>query len=191
MEWFHQTLKAAIICHADQCWTEVLPLVLLGIHTAFKEDLQASVDVLIYSELLRIPGELLTLIAKTVNPAHLITELHQDMAHLQQHATPHTATSRSACTSSSVRTQCPRLWTPPPPSRSCHIERRHCNSLCTAGSSPCQPTVKPTYVLNETECRTTTTFNSAVDATPAVAPPPIAQSTRSRRHLHFPARFNI
>jgi hypothetical protein len=32
MEHFRWTMKAAIMCHADQHWTEVLPLVLLGIH---------------------------------------------------------------------------------------------------------------------------------------------------------------
>jgi cleavage and polyadenylation specificity factor subunit 1 len=31
VERFHRTLKAAIVCHADQQWTEALPLVLLGI----------------------------------------------------------------------------------------------------------------------------------------------------------------
>jgi hypothetical protein len=36
VERFHRTLKAAIMCHADQQWTEALPLVLLGIRTAFK-----------------------------------------------------------------------------------------------------------------------------------------------------------
>jgi hypothetical protein len=43
VERFHRTLKAAIMCHVDQQWTEALPPVLLGIRTAFKEDLQASV----------------------------------------------------------------------------------------------------------------------------------------------------
>jgi transposase InsO family protein len=41
VERFHR--KAAIMCHADQQWTEELPLVLLGIRSAFKEHLQASV----------------------------------------------------------------------------------------------------------------------------------------------------
>jgi cleavage and polyadenylation specificity factor subunit 1 len=40
-EFFHWTLKAAIMCHTDQQWTEALPLVLLGICTSFKADLQA------------------------------------------------------------------------------------------------------------------------------------------------------
>jgi cleavage and polyadenylation specificity factor subunit 1 len=31
----HRTLKAAIVCHADEKWTEALPLV-LGVRTAYK-----------------------------------------------------------------------------------------------------------------------------------------------------------
>jgi transposase InsO family protein len=50
MECFHRTLKAAMMCHADQQWTEALSLVLLRICTAFKEDLQASVAELVYGE---------------------------------------------------------------------------------------------------------------------------------------------
>jgi cleavage and polyadenylation specificity factor subunit 1 len=42
VESFHRTLKAAIMCHAVQQWTEALPLVLLGIHTSYTADLQAS-----------------------------------------------------------------------------------------------------------------------------------------------------
>jgi hypothetical protein len=69
VECFHRTLKAAIMCHADQHWTEALPLVLLGIRTAFKVYLQASVAKLMYGEPLRISGELLTPIAHPVEPA--------------------------------------------------------------------------------------------------------------------------
>jgi transposase InsO family protein len=50
VERFHQTLKAAIMCHADQQSTEALPLVLLGIRTSFKEDMQSSVAELVYGE---------------------------------------------------------------------------------------------------------------------------------------------
>jgi cleavage and polyadenylation specificity factor subunit 1 len=95
VERFHRTLKAAIMCHADQQWTEALLLVLLGIRTSFKEDLQASVAELVYSEPLRILSELLTPSANQVDPALLITELHQPMAPLRPvpaacHASPAT-----------------------------------------------------------------------------------------------------
>jgi cleavage and polyadenylation specificity factor subunit 1 len=95
MERFHRALKAAIMRHADQQQTEALPLVLLGIHTAFKEDLQVSVAELMYEELLRIPGELLTLSADPGDPTHLNTKLRQHMDHLRpvpaaRHASPAT-----------------------------------------------------------------------------------------------------
>lgn len=57
VERFHRQLKAAIMCHADSNWVDVLPLVLLGIRSSFKEDLQASSAELTYGEPLRLPGE--------------------------------------------------------------------------------------------------------------------------------------
>jgi hypothetical protein len=78
VEGFRRTQKAAMMCQADQQWTETLLLVLLGIRTAFKEDLLASVAELIYDELPRIPGKLLlTPTAGPVNSGRYITELPQ------------------------------------------------------------------------------------------------------------------
>lgn len=57
VERFHRHLKAAIMCHANDDWIEVLPLVLLGIRTAWKEDLSSSSAELVYGETLRLPGD--------------------------------------------------------------------------------------------------------------------------------------
>lgn len=57
VERFHHQLKAAIVCPANHNKTETLPLVLLGIRSAFKEDLNASSAELLYGEPLRLPGE--------------------------------------------------------------------------------------------------------------------------------------
>lgn len=57
VERFHRQLKAAITCHGNQDWVEILPWVLLGIRSAFKEDLQSSSAELLYGEPLRLPGE--------------------------------------------------------------------------------------------------------------------------------------
>lgn len=57
IERFHRQLKAAIVCHANSSWSETLPLVLLGVRSAFKEDLQASTAELVYGEPLRLPGD--------------------------------------------------------------------------------------------------------------------------------------
>jgi hypothetical protein len=113
---FYRALKAAIMCHADQ---EALPLVLLRIHTAFKEDLQASVAELVYGEPLRIPDKLLTPTSDPADPGHLITKLRQHTACLRpipatRHASPDTFVhgDLEKCTSSSVRTQCAERWGP-------------------------------------------------------------------------------
>lgn len=58
IERFHRQLKAAIVCHATNNWVESLPLVLLGIRNAYKEDLQSTPAELVYGETLRLPGEL-------------------------------------------------------------------------------------------------------------------------------------
>jgi hypothetical protein len=67
------------------------PLVLLDIRSSFKADLQASSAELVYGEPLRIPGEFLTQIAHTVEPAHLITHLRQHMACLPTCSTRQTS----------------------------------------------------------------------------------------------------
>jgi hypothetical protein len=76
------------MCHADQKWRVVLPLVLLGIRSSLKAHVQASVDELLY-------GELLTPTADPVEQVHLITQLRRHMARLRQipaarHASPAT-----------------------------------------------------------------------------------------------------
>ncbi|XP_018377617.1 PREDICTED: uncharacterized protein LOC108770484 [Trachymyrmex cornetzi] len=58
VERFHRQLKAAIRCHENDRWTETLPTVLLGIRAAWKDDLQATSE-LVYGETLRLPGQFL------------------------------------------------------------------------------------------------------------------------------------
>lgn len=58
VERFHRQLKAAIICHSSAHWVESLPLVLLGVRSAFKQDLQSSAAELVYGEPLRLPGDM-------------------------------------------------------------------------------------------------------------------------------------
>ena len=58
VERFHRQLKGALKAQAlKHSWAEALPLVLLGIRTAVKEDLQCSVAELVYGTTLRLPGE--------------------------------------------------------------------------------------------------------------------------------------
>ncbi|EZA53593.1 hypothetical protein X777_06949 [Ooceraea biroi] len=52
-----KTLKSAIMCHANANWIDVLPTVMLGLRTCFKEDIQASPADMLYGSSLRILGE--------------------------------------------------------------------------------------------------------------------------------------
>lgn len=57
VERFHRQVKAAIKCHDGSDWVSILPIVLLGIRTAFKEDLGATTAELVYGTGLRLPAE--------------------------------------------------------------------------------------------------------------------------------------
>ena len=83
VERLHRTLKAVIMCHADEQWTEALLLVLLGIRTAFKEDLQSSAAELVYGETLRVTGELLVPASPRVEPSAFIQQLRRRMDKLR------------------------------------------------------------------------------------------------------------
>jgi cleavage and polyadenylation specificity factor subunit 1 len=137
VERFHRTLKAAaVMCHADQPWTEALPPVLLGIRTAFKKDLQTSVAELVHGEPLRIPGEIQTPTADPVDPAHLITGLHKHMAFLRtipatRRVSPATFvhSDLEKCTHVVFRQDAKRRALEPPTvahTRSCNGERKRC-----------------------------------------------------------------
>ena len=57
VERLHRQLKAAIKCRDSTRWTEELPVVLLGIRCAHKEDLNATAAEMVYGQSLRLPGE--------------------------------------------------------------------------------------------------------------------------------------
>ena len=59
IERFHRSLKSAIKASCGN-WEEVLPLVLLGLRTIVREDLQSSSAELLYGEPITIPADLLT-----------------------------------------------------------------------------------------------------------------------------------
>jgi cleavage and polyadenylation specificity factor subunit 1 len=196
VERFHRTLKAAIMCHADQQWTEALPLVLHGIRTAYKAHLHASVAELVYGEPLRMPGELLTPAADPVDPAHLITQLRQYMARLRpvpaaRHASTATFVHKDLrdCTHVFLRQDAVRRALEPPYTGPYQVLSRRDKTLqLLVRGKPITVSadrVKPAYVLHE-PLHERTTFHSPANTTP---PPTTTQTTRSGRHVHFPARF--
>ena len=69
VERFHRYLKAAIRCaEEDGTWSQVLPLVLLGIRTTHRRDLGATPAELVLGENPRIPAELLATSTESSDP---------------------------------------------------------------------------------------------------------------------------
>jgi hypothetical protein len=94
VERLHRTLKAAIMCHTDEKWTEAFPLV-LSIRTAYREDLKSSAAELVYGEPLWVPGELLVPTAPKVKASGFIQQLRRLMDQLRptpaaRHSSPAT-----------------------------------------------------------------------------------------------------
>jgi transposase InsO family protein len=93
---FHRTMKAALMCHQPATWTNAFPLVLLGLRTTIKNDLQTSPAELVYGEPLRVMSEFFCLRLKTqthsscnlarISPLFALL-LHRDTLHAKRLST--------------------------------------------------------------------------------------------------------
>nr|XP_012218121.1 PREDICTED: uncharacterized protein LOC105669640 [Linepithema humile] len=57
IECSYRTIKTALMCHEESNWIDALPVVLLGIRSAYKDDIKCTPAELVYGSTLRIPGE--------------------------------------------------------------------------------------------------------------------------------------
>lgn len=81
IERVHRTLKASLMCHGDS-WTKALPLVLLGMRSAYKEDIKATASEMLYGTTLRLPGELLVSsqeMPRLEDPCDFVVKLRRHM----------------------------------------------------------------------------------------------------------------
>ncbi|GFY15154.1 hypothetical protein TNCV_1569681 [Trichonephila clavipes] len=58
IEELHRPLKSAIKCHATERWTEVLPIILLGLRASLNEDILCTPAELVFGTTIRLPGEM-------------------------------------------------------------------------------------------------------------------------------------
>ncbi|GFV42381.1 transposon Ty3-G Gag-Pol polyprotein [Trichonephila clavipes] len=54
IEELHRPLKSAIKCHATERWTEVLPIILLGLRASLKEDILCTPAELVFGTTIRV-----------------------------------------------------------------------------------------------------------------------------------------
>ena len=86
MERFHRQLKAALMSSDNpNSWTISLPLVLLGIQTAIKADLNCTTAELVFGTTLRLPGEFVAPINNDadLDPSSYVDKLRRLMRELQ------------------------------------------------------------------------------------------------------------
>ena len=82
VEWFHRQLKAPLKAHTEpsHC-SDKLPLVLLGVRSALKEDLHSTAAELVYGTTLRLSSEFFNTTGHidTPDPAGYVPQLKVSM----------------------------------------------------------------------------------------------------------------
>ncbi|GBN91387.1 Gag-Pol polyprotein [Araneus ventricosus] len=90
VERFHRHLKSAIKAHEDDKWSELIPIILLGILTAVKEDLQPSCVEFVYD----LPCDMIDVSDIAPCVIEFITDLRHSMQQLNPVATSAHCTDR-------------------------------------------------------------------------------------------------
>ncbi|XP_055615298.1 uncharacterized protein LOC129761586 [Toxorhynchites rutilus septentrionalis] len=89
VERFHRTLKASIMCVNSKNWYNELPMILLGIRVAFREDLQCSVADMVYGQALRIPGEFFQSATEDIDRSEFAKMLHRTFDNIKPQNAEH------------------------------------------------------------------------------------------------------
>lgn len=84
IERLHRTLKAAIKCRNNKNWTHELPLILLGLRSTYKNDIQATPAEMIYGTTLRLPSDFFVETKPTNNETEFITEFRKTMTNIKE-----------------------------------------------------------------------------------------------------------
>ncbi|GBN39220.1 Transposon Tf2-6 polyprotein, partial [Araneus ventricosus] len=93
VEGFHRQLKASLMCRlgSTERWVQQLPTILLGIRTAFKEDINASSAELVYGSNLRLPGQFLQDNGVKTEPSEFLDLLRHYFRDLRPVASSHSS----------------------------------------------------------------------------------------------------
>lgn len=89
VERWHRTLKTALTCQLSNEWVDTLPIVLLGLRSCIKEDINASTAELVYGKTLRIPGEYFDNEDMPAEPKFFVEPLRRHMQQFRPIPTSH------------------------------------------------------------------------------------------------------
>lgn len=214
IERWHRSLKSALMCH-DSAWTTALPIVLLGLRNAYKPDIDASSAELVFGEALRLPGEFVDtkfLQSTTQDQSDLLCRLRERIACFRpqqgsRHGTPYCYVHQDLdkCSHVMLRTDGVKPALQAPYTGPHRVLQRGARTLEIAVNGKATTVsvdrVKPAYIfqdvspaevsrdlLKPTEPAPQTQPKLQTQQLPASVPQPV-RTTRSGRHVHFPARF--
>ncbi|GFW20729.1 transposon Tf2-11 polyprotein [Trichonephila clavipes] len=200
IERLHRHLKGALKAHNHIQWTELLPIVLLGMRSALKDYINATCAQLVYGTTLRLPSDLVTSdsINQTANSTY-VTSLIQTMRSLNpvstaQHGTQNIYINPSLKTCSHIFLRSDKVNPPlTPPYTGPHlvISRNDKNFIIDLNgkqSTVSIDRIKPAYLLADVTdhfdlVQTQTIIEKPVTAAPN---PSIPYTTRYGRKVRFP-----
>lgn len=94
IERFHRTFKAALKCH-DSSWTDALPLVLLGLRSTYKPDLNASPAEMLFGQTVSLPGDFFEKTNDSTLQNDFVKELRNIMEEIRPICTSNHATDKT------------------------------------------------------------------------------------------------
>ena len=214
VERFHRQLKAALKAQPNpDAWMTTLPLILLGIRTALKNDINATAAEMVYGTTLRLPGEFFTPSSTTSlpDPSDFLNTLKSHFLHIKP-ISPRPATTKtnlppdlSTATHVFIRHDAVRKPLQPPydgpypvikrtdkhftikinnRTDTISIDRLKPAHLDTTDAAPDTDTSRCSRLQNQPTSPTPQPHSS----NPVTPPPatPTTRTTRSGRHVHFP-----
>ena len=94
IERWHRSFKAALMCQPHIPWTTLLPSVMLGLRTTYKEDLKSSPAEMLYGTTLRVPGEFFVHHDPPANPQNFVERHRTIMRSIRPTPTSHHVKTR-------------------------------------------------------------------------------------------------
>ena len=204
VERFHRQLKAALKAQPNpNAWMDSLPLVLLGIRTALKEDISSTAAELVYGTSLRLPGEFFTPSQSYIlpDPCDFLSRLKSHFQTVRPTSprptqrTSHIPDRLSTATHVFIRQDCVRKLLQPQydgPYRVISRTDKHFTVQLngrtdTVSVDRLKPAHLDTDTSNTNANTCTDSSTSTVNAPPTTTPTSVStRTTRSGRHVHFP-----
>ena len=212
VERFHRTLKASLKAQPQrEHWSEVLPIVLLGIRATIKVDLGCTPAELVYGTTLRLPGQLVTpqLDNSQLDPSVYVDRLRRHMTDIspanprKQRHVNRIPKDLDNCTHVFVRVDAVKKPLQPPYSGPYKVVRRTHKYFVVLKNNKRETIsidrLKVAFLDEEPTCTTTDTFpqeekeieecTQPESSSLASSPPEPVRTTRSGRRVHWPKRF--